>query len=68
MIWAVAKHLYDSGENWWLSAEERNASNTSNEQYSYQDPWTQAIEDYLDGRPYLNVGEPFRTDDILLNA
>lgn len=50
-IWAEAVHLYKSGEQWWLTPDEQNASNQSNTRYETVDVHVTMLEEWLDQNP-----------------
>lgn len=46
-LWAEAKHLYQSGEQWWLTPEEEEMARPIQMARMEGDPWTGLIDDYL---------------------
>lgn len=61
-IWAAAVTLYQSDEQWWLTAEENQKVDTNRSRYEAVDPWLNPIQEYIDGMPAVT------TESILLNA
>lgn len=49
-IWAAAVALYRAGEQWHLTPLEERQSELNNRNYEDEDPWTEEIADYLEGR------------------
>jgi predicted P-loop ATPase len=62
-LWAEAVRLYRSGEQWWLTDEEKTASSDNNEQFRLSDDWETIIENYL-----KRDGEPKSVSDIAENC
>lgn len=50
-IWAEAVQLYKSGYQWWLTADEQNASNQSNVRFETVDVHVTMLEEWLDANP-----------------
>jgi predicted P-loop ATPase len=48
-LWAEAKHLYEQGENWWLTEEEEALSQTVQEKRYEMDPFAELINDIVRG-------------------
>lgn len=46
-LWAEAKHLYEAGEQWWLTPEEEEMARPIQMARMEGDPWTGLIDDYL---------------------
>lgn len=42
-LWAEAVHLYDRGEQWWLTPHEESARREHNEDYEVEHPWESAL-------------------------
>lgn len=42
-IWSQAVHLYNSGQQWWLTDEEQKQSNNVNKEYKVSDPFSDEI-------------------------
>ena len=64
MLWAQAISMFNSGEQWWLTAEEQLMSNTANEHFSKQDPWEDAVITWVAGNPHHNGSFGFRLSTL----
>lgn len=47
-IWAAAVRAYNDGEQWWLTGEEEKMLEQSNASYTYEHPWYEPIEKYIE--------------------
>lgn len=47
MIWAQAVSLFQAGDQWWLTDEEQELSDSHNTRFSRQDPWVDAIVSWI---------------------
>jgi hypothetical protein len=46
-LWAEAVAAYEAGEPWWLERDADAAREKANEEFVEDDPWTQAVADWL---------------------
>ncbi len=50
-IWAESVHYYKQGVQWWLTAAEQNASNSTNTRFETVDVHVTMVEEWLDQNP-----------------
>ena len=60
-IWAAAVQAYQQGEPWHLNAEEEAQSQTISESFRSEDPWTETILEFIQGKDYVTIR------DLLIN-
>lgn len=61
-IWAAATHAFLAGEQWTLPQDLRQEAQADSQEYSFSDPWEDAIFEYLEGRSKVTASE------VLANA
>lgn len=49
-LWAEALHLYEAGEQWWLTPSEQLGHASASEDYAPENPWLERVANYLVGR------------------
>jgi predicted P-loop ATPase len=54
-LWAAAYAAYERGDQWWLSIDEENNSEISNEAFRRDDSWIEVIITYLENRVEVSV-------------
>ena len=52
-LWAEALHLYRQGERWWPDGDEHAFLRLEQEARQTDDPWEEAIADWIEGRQYV---------------
>ncbi|MDZ7960550.1 MAG: VapE family protein [Aulosira sp. DedQUE10] len=57
-IWAAAYAAYQSGENWWLTAEQEARREELNKDFQTHHPWEKQIQEFIEFK------EQFTSDDI----
>ena len=60
-IWAAAVWAYQQGEPWHLNAEEEDQSQAISESFRSEDPWTETILEFIQGKDYITIR------DLLIN-
>ena len=63
-IFAQAKHLFDAGEQWWLTDTEDEENAKRNMRFRRPEPYLYAIEDFLDTNPVLHGKEGFTKQQL----
>jgi putative DNA primase/helicase len=63
-LWAEAVHRYSAGERHWLDAGQSAALVEAQERFQHEDPWQQAIEEWLSSRGSV----PVTALDVLTGA
>lgn len=56
-IWAAATHAFQKGERWELPTELKQVAKLDNLNYTFSDPWEQAIQEYCEGRERVTALE-----------
>ncbi|YAF95167.1 MAG: VapE domain-containing protein [Nodularia sp. CChRGM 3473] len=60
LLWAAAYALYQAGEDWKLTSEQEELREELNKQFQVIDPWTEQIQEYIQGRDVVTLTEIFR--------
>ena len=60
-IWAAAVQAYQQGEPWYLNAEEETQSQVISESFRSEDPWTETILEFIQGKDWVTIR------DLLIN-
>lgn len=64
-IWAVALHLYNSGEPWWMSQDEAELSEATNKEHQQTNPYIEPIEVVLGRLEKSHGAIQVRASDIM---
>ncbi|OFX01650.1 MAG: hypothetical protein A3E78_13965 [Alphaproteobacteria bacterium RIFCSPHIGHO2_12_FULL_63_12] len=62
-VWAEAFHLFQQGEQWWLTTEEERLLSGSHEQHRVHDAWEERVLSWAE-----ECAHPFTTTDVLEKA
>lgn len=56
-IWATACKAHRSGEQWWLTEQEKELAKKANEPFRGEDVWTDPIWNHICDRSFVTIGE-----------
>lgn len=56
-IWAAATVAYRSGEQWWLTEQERQLAEEANKPFRVSDTWEEFIQTYLKDRSFVTIAQ-----------
>lgn len=56
-IWSAATVAYRSGEQWWLTEQERQLAEEANKPFRVSDTWEEYIQNYIRERSFVTIAE-----------
>jgi predicted P-loop ATPase len=63
-IWAAAYAAYQSGENWWLTAEQEARREELNKDFQTHHPWEKQIQEFVEFKEEVTTDDIFTCLDI----